>query len=92
VASLARHLPGVSLGPLVEGEPLLLRVDVASLLAEVHRLMPVSGGGDQRRAMCARGPVLGVEPPPLPAGCRPWLLRPGSAGRGVGFVHDGPPR
>jgi hypothetical protein len=42
VASLGRNLPGVALGPLVEKEPMLLRVDAAKLVAEIRRLMPVS--------------------------------------------------
>jgi len=51
VAALVDNLPGVSVGPLVEREPMLLRADVKRLIAEVERLMPVrvvgwmEGGG-----------------------------------------------
>jgi hypothetical protein len=64
VEALARHLPGVAVGPLVAREPLLLRADVAQLLAEVQRLMPVRGGAQQggewagRLLEARRGPRL----------------------------------
>lgn len=41
VARLGEAMPGVAVGPLVEREPAVLRADMAKVLAEARRLMPV---------------------------------------------------
>lgn len=65
IASLGENLPGVSIGHLVEREPMLLRADVKQLLSEVGRLMP---GKDPVAFLAANpGELIDMEVAGLPS-------------------------